>query len=282
MILKNNFFNKNTILQQLPSIINAEIQDPAHTKMSRCMHKHDDRVEILYIRKGKGIHQIDGHSYATKAGDILIFDSNVLHDESADKSNGLDIISCSIGKVQLTGFAPNTLLSAGFCPVISNSIYSDKISSILSIIYQTHNDKSNFNQELLQHLACSLIILVYQASIQNEITISPRIFEIGSYIQKYIDEHYLEDIDIPHIAKSLKLGESYISHSFKKATGYSIMQYVIRRRVGEAQSWLLMSNLSVTDIAIKVGYNSVSNFHNTFRKIVGMSPKQYRTYWKAK
>ncbi|MGN1029992.1 MAG: helix-turn-helix transcriptional regulator, partial [Butyricicoccaceae bacterium] len=99
-------------------------------------------------------------------------------------------------------------------------------------------------------------------------------------IQDYIDQHYLEDISIAMISADMHMGESYLSHTFKKATGYSILQYIIRRRIGEAQSWLLMSDLSITDIATKVGYNSVSNFHNTFRKTVGMTPQQYRSYWK--
>lgn len=68
---------------------------------TRAMHMHDDRVEIRLIRRGNGIHIIDGRTYATQAGDILIFHPYVLHDECADQMAGLEILGCSIGNIRI-------------------------------------------------------------------------------------------------------------------------------------------------------------------------------------
>lgn len=274
--------SKKNILQSTPKLLDVDIQDIYHTKMPRCMHRHDDRVEIMVIQKGQGIHQIGGKTYATKAGDILIYDAYVLHDELADQNTGIEILGCAIANVQVLDLPPNNLLIKNACPVIRDSSYLKEIQSLLNIIYALKNNSADFKEELQDHLLASLLILVYKAGEKNNEAPIKRAFEIGLMVQDYIDKHYLEDIDIPNIAETLKIGESYVSRTFKKATGYSVAQYIIRRRIGEAQSWLLMSNLSVTDIAMKVGYNSVSNFHSTFNRIVGMSPQQYRKYFQKK
>jgi AraC-like DNA-binding protein len=57
------------------------------------------------------------------------------------------------------------------------------------------------------------------------------------------------------------------------------MQYIIRRRIGQAQSLLLNTGYSVTQIAAMVGYNNLNHFHCAFAKIVGMAPGRYRRSW---
>ena len=58
------------------------------------------------------------------------------------------------------------------------------------------------------------------------------------------------------------------------------MQYVTRRRIGEAQNLLINTQLSITEIAANVGYNNSNYFQNVFRKAVGLTPGNYRKKWK--
>lgn len=269
------------ILQRMPYLIAAEIQDKDHTKLPRCMHMHDDRVEILYVRKGSGKYIINNKTYTIIAGDILIFEANVLHDESADKDCDVEIISCSVGGVQLQGFAPHKILQNSE-PVLKTALYGEEVEHLLNRIYLMRNNPHLYTKELMEHYLATLILLIHKASSDVVEHLPKQLFDIGISVKDYIDKHYQEDIDIISISKVKKISESYISRTFKKVTNQSVMQYIIRRRIGEAQSWLLMSDLSVTDIATKVGYNSVSNFHSTFKRIVGMSPQAYRHYWQAK
>jgi YesN/AraC family two-component response regulator len=104
--------------------------------------------------------------------------------------------------------------------------------------------------------------------------------ELGHLIQSYIDKHYKENISLQDIADEMNMNHYYMAHVFKSTTGYSPMQYVIRRRIGEAQSYLLSTDKTVTEIAYIVGYNSASNFNNSFKKMVGMSPQRYREFWR--
>lgn len=57
------------------------------------------------------------------------------------------------------------------------------------------------------------------------------------------------------------------------------MQYVIKRRIGGAQSLLINTALPITEIALMVGYKNPIHFHSAFSKIVGTTPGGYQKYW---
>ena len=67
-----------------------------------------------------------------------------------------------------------------------------------------------------------------------------------------------------------------LSHVFKQMSGYSPVQYLLRRRIGEAQTLLITTDLSITRIAEMVGYDTQSYFNLQFTKNVGMPPNKFR------
>ena len=94
--------------------------------------------------------------------------------------------------------------------------------------------------------------------------------------RSYIDENYAEPITLQSIGDALHVSPYYLSHVFKEMSGYSPMQYLLRRRIGEAQTLLITTDLPVTQIAGMVGYDTQSYFNLQFSKHVGMPPKKYR------
>jgi YesN/AraC family two-component response regulator len=65
-----------------------------------------------------------------------------------------------------------------------------------------------------------------------------------------------------------------LGHIFKKATGFSVNEYIINCRIIKARE-LLKENLPVSKTGEMVGYCNVSHFIRTFSKLTGLSPKQY-------
>ena len=102
-----------------------------------------------------------------------------------------------------------------------------------------------------------------------------------SNVKIYIDKNYNENISLKSIAEAVNANQYYLSHIFKEETGFSPMQYVTRRRIGEAQNLLINTQLSITEIAANVGYNNSNYFQNVFKKIVGYTPGSYRKRWQV-
>lgn len=94
---------------------------------------------------------------------------------------------------------------------------------------------------------------------------------------RYIDEHYLEDIDIPAIAAYAGINKSYLQALFTEKNGCTINTYINRKRMEQAAFLLCNSTLHITDIAFSSGYNSRQHFAHTFEKFYHMSPSRYRS-----
>lgn len=102
---------------------------------------------------------------------------------------------------------------------------------------------------------------------------------ISIHIRKCIDyiyEHLHEKITVEQTAEYLKIDKSYLSKLFMKENGISFRQFIINARVQVAKNMLLYSDYSYADVSASLGFSSQSAFISTFKKSVGMTPKQYR------
>ena len=93
----------------------------------------------------------------------------------------------------------------------------------------------------------------------------------------YIAEHYMDpDITIAGIAESMGISEGHLSHTFKKETNLTILNYLTRVRVRRAMELLKSGDYKVYEVAEMSGYRDITYFSNTFRKVTGVSPTEYQ------
>lgn len=245
----------------------------------RAMHCHDDFIEIILISKGKSEYSINGKMYDIKKGDVLIYNSGVIHDEISGPSVKVGSYCCAIGGIKLEGLRENALISDDESPIVPSGKYFPALYSIFDLIFSTLSDDYPGAEETCYYLTVALLVQIMHllkksTNFQNMSSEEPNV--LGRRIQKYIDKYYMEDINLQRISNDLNISPYYLSHVFKKMIGYSPMQYILRRRIGEAQTLLITTNYSVTKIASMVGYDNPSNFNIIFTKHIGMSPRKYR------
>ena len=265
--------------EKTPKLLYVCKADADLTKLPCVMHMHEDRLEILYIRHGRGIHTIGGKQYHTKKGDILIYNSGTLHDERTNPDAEMSVYSCAVSKLKLEGLRENCLLPDDANPVLKSGTSSENVENIFKIMHSQIYSQNNGAEEIGHHLLQSLIsIILNQLDKPREQEESTEHF-IGKRIKKYIDDHYSEDLTLESIGSKLHISPSYLCSVFKKTTGYPPIQYITNRRIGTAQSLLIGSDYNVTDIAFMVGYSDSNYFSTIFTKTVGMSPMKYRKRW---
>lgn len=95
-------------------------------------------------------------------------------------------------------------------------------------------------------------------------------------MKQYVNEHLREDLSRKTLAKSVYLSEDYVSKIFMNVTGISIPSYVASCRMQKAQEYLKYSSLTVSKVALEVGYSNFSYFSKTFRDYTGCTPNEYR------
>lgn len=250
--------------------------EKTHSVLPRVMHVHNDRLEIMFICEGTGFYTIGESKYSVGAGDILIYNSGVVHDEVSDPNAKIKSYCLGIDQVQLVGLASNCLISSQDCPVLKTSTYFTLIHSIFSTIYNELYYENDGVEETCHYLTQALIALLLQLSKQRIPIKKESEQKLGERIKNYIDQNYNNEITLSSILEALNISSYYMSHTFKEMTGYSPIQYIMRRRIGEAQTLLITTKYSITMIATMVGYDNSSYFNKIFTKSVGMSPKRYR------
>jgi AraC-like DNA-binding protein len=97
-------------------------------------------------------------------------------------------------------------------------------------------------------------------------------------VLRYIDEHFTEAITLEEICKAANTSPSCLSEVFKALNGYTIWDYVVSRRIEASKVMLLSTNEKVLTISITNGFNSLTNFNRTFKRLVGMTPREYRKF----
>lgn len=269
----------------------------------RILHRHEDAFELLLITSGQGAYYLDTAYYPIKKGDLVFCNSGVLHDELAEKNVDLSFYGLRVTGVVFRDLPENHLIDSRACPVVSPGEHYHTLEALFRELYR-YADGGRHMEEFCEHLMMAVITL--SASCAEE-GVSPEILgtkaaasakragatgagiareneriagkERICQIKQYIDQNYREDLSLEYLGEIFHLSPYYLSHIFKKAFEIPPMQYLYRRRIGEAQSLLTTTPYSVTEVAGRVGFGDPNYFTVQFRKYVGMPPSVYRNIY---
>lgn len=272
---KESIFENN----QLPQLLYITNTSEMKTYFPRMLHKHDEHLEIVFIVKGCGKHLIGGTKYDTKAGDILIFNPGVIHDETAQSNSDMVTYTCGVTNLKIKGMDKNILFDISSPAVISSREYQDIIEKSLDIMLFHVTEKTDNANEICRYLLSSLLTLIVKLPRQPNTLFFCKKLTLIDQAKHYIETHYAERLTLQDIASRFNVSAYYLSRLFKEKTDFSPIQYLNRRRIGEAQSLLMTTNYSITQISDLVGYEDISYFSAVFSKMTGISPSLYRTLW---
>jgi len=95
-------------------------------------------------------------------------------------------------------------------------------------------------------------------------------------VLNYLEKNYSKKITLSEMAAMVHLQPTYFSTAFKKVFGLSPVEFVISKKLEKAQDMLFFTNLTIREIAFKVGFNDEFYFSRIFKKYLGISPAKYR------
>ncbi len=256
--------------------------NPDDPKPSQALHTHTDAAELIFIEEGTCKYMVDHQKYEAKAGDLILLNSNILHGLSLTDEAYPKLYEIGISKLQIKGLESLQIIDSKLCPLVSAKkrlpIIKDYIHMLASI---AGDQEYETIKEAGSSLTVSLLVYIHKLLLaESSASEGSQDYNLGLRIKEFIDAHYLEDLKLADIAAALHVNAYYLSHTFKKIIGYSPIQYMIHRRIGEAQNLLINSDYSITEIALRCGYNNSNYFQVVFNSIVGMPPGKYRKSWR--
>lgn len=103
-------------------------------------------------------------------------------------------------------------------------------------------------------------------------SITQKVYAVTSYIHR----HYASELSLEYLAEKFFISPYYLSHQFRRVTGFSLINYIQITRVRNAQQLLLYTDMKIADITTSCGFTSFSQFNRVFNKFCHTSPSQFR------
>jgi AraC-like DNA-binding protein len=267
----------------LPNLFIEEIDHKIITMRSK--HYHDS-FEIYSFQGDKVKYFIDDKTYILNKNDLIIIDRYVLH-KTADLEGEYKRILIQFRPYYLNDFpGVQTLLTLFTVKSHQINLITPLVAELEDINRCFAKLKANYNRDddyaiiYNQSLLMQLLIVLNQAW-DRQLQTAKEIFSINGNnklhnIIQYINLNYKEDITLDELAEQFFFSKYHICHLFKDYTGFTIIDYINRKRVVEAETLLRNSQMKIVDIAYKTGFKSITHFIRTFKKITGMTPRQIR------
>lgn len=144
--------------------------------------------------------------------------------------------------------------------------------------------KSIDKEELLETIKRSLKKIDANQNSRNDSPLEKLAPAYSPHVQEAIElihQNFSEDLNLKDIAEQLHLSAVYLGQKFKKEVGKNFAQYLNEYRIEKAQILLMSTSLPVNEIAIEIGYGNTGYFYKNFKRLCGISPKEYRQQFRS-
>ncbi|WML37341.1 AraC family transcriptional regulator [Clostridium sp. OS1-26] len=248
-------------------------------------HYHDFNKIVIFI-SGKVTYLIEGKAYELKPWDILFVSSNEVHKPLIDpeetyeriviwinskfleKHNAEDnnLMTCfelaSSQKCSLLRLSPELLIS---------------IKNTMTQLEAAYKDNEFGNYVLKNALFLQVMVYLNRLALKSENNTRNSDIKYDENIDNilnYINTNLNSDLSLDKLSDKFFMSKYYLMHKFKKYTGYTIYNYIMQKRIIMANN-LIKGGKPITEACFECGFGDYSSFLKAFKKIFGISPKQY-------
>lgn len=248
-------------------------------------HQHDDLYHIVVYTQAKGGFSIEGKVIEATPGTIVCTSPGQRHDFVTHRKNAVySEITLSFetptGHTLAMGFEALLRCYSGI-PIrfgTWHTIEPDKMSQLENLLIQisdhARSGSATAEYSCQRGLARLLDTLIWSCTSFPEHTIHTD--ERLVKVRQYIEQHFTDVITVDALAATAKISKGYLFRSFKKAYNMSPMAYQQQLRLEAAKTLLRATELRCNEVAGRCGYHNVQFFHRVFKKVIGVTPRQYR------
>ncbi len=258
-----------------------------------CRH---DYFEIFYLHSGELLFQVADKTYPMKKGDLILLNSAQYHTvhppERKSRHHAVHGVLLYFMPEAVRGagsagedmeyLIPFLHQDAGFPHVVpAETRLPLAVFELMQMIAaELPSRTARARLSVKTYLKMALIRLAnhyasYRGS-EDSFQRKQKLIERLRPLFQYLDERYSEPITLDDAARIVGMSKSHFIHFMKQVTGLSFVSYLNQFRVARAQTLLATTDQSIAEISQEVGFCDQSYFGHVFRKLLKMSPREYR------
>ena len=232
----------------------------------------ESRLPAVYavhlVTKGSGVFKIANKEYTVNKGDLFFVFPGSEYSITSIENFTYTYVSF-IGKraqkiMGVLGINRSNSVFSGFLS-LDDFWYSALLSSTKDTL----------------ELVCESVLLYTFAAIKKKFAPKENLDkanEVVNTVKLYVDQHFEDpDLSLERISKVFSYNPKYLSNLFASTQGEGLKEYVIKRRVNYAEQLFSQGFTSIKDVSVMCGFNDPLYFSKVFKKIMGVSPKEFRT-----
>jgi len=264
--------------------------EPSHPHdLTEVEHSHDF-CELVIVKQGQAMQCLEGIDMPITAGDVFLLQGHQKH--YFHSRQDLELINVMYNPKEL-GLPENELrrmpgYSAMFV-LEPNYRNEHKFNSRLHIdqLALAHIDNITYEMEVecqqkiagyeifLRAKILELIAYLARTYTQGKSIESQALIRVGNVIGA-LENDYAKDWKLDELATIAHMSKSNLLTTFRKATHQSPIEYLIHLRIQRAMEMMRNMDVTITEIAFAVGFNDSNYFSRQFRKIAGISARQFK------
>ncbi len=254
-------------------------------------HSHPSMEIIMPIENWYEITTPNG-IFKVEPGEILIIPPSELHKIVAPVSGSRFIFLIDVSFMTslqgFTGISPLLKECIHITPSeygpIYNEIYQLLVQMRTEYFQATHYYELTIHQHLL-----NLFVLLGEDHL-NKVDMYSGLNSLmqKEYMQRfnnvlnYINEHFAEELTLEVVAECSGFSKFHFTRLFKKYTDSTFYEYLVYRRIQEAEKLLADADMTITDVALYSGFASISTFNRTFKQKKNCTPREYRAMCRSR
>lgn len=235
-------------------------------------HFHDYYV-LGFIEKGKRYLSCKNKQYTIETGDLVLFNPRDNHTCEQIDGKTLDYRCINI-KEDVMRKVAFEITGRSYIPCFTENVlfHNELVSSLRELHLMIMQEEKDFKKEELFLFIIEQLITEY-----SDVVLEATAQETSTKIKTvcdFLENNYMKNITLNELSNLTGLSKYYLLHSFTKQKGISPYNYLQTIRIGMAKRFL-EQGVAPIDVAFKTGFTDQSHFTNFFKKLIGLTPKQY-------
>ena len=262
--------NKEKRQYEIPRARFLEINEIFYTPQCPQVTMVHTFAEIFYQVSGKGQTVIEGAPVTLDAGELLLLNPGIQHYTLAAQTPRAKMLQLRADDL-LFDFSGD-----GFAQYGGTGVDGNLLRCMYEMLRETTEREMGYEVVCDRLLSIAIVQLLRFTQCSLTVQGGGGLPVQCGMVQQYIGNHFRENLTLDLIAQRCAINKYYLVHLFKKATGTTPISYLNQRRLQEAEKLLKTTALPVAQIAQDVGFSSQNSFSQSFRRLNGVSPTQYR------